>query len=189
MGTNLQGYHLLWPDLPIFSQLQFTALALLSSTERLESLPYERVALHRLHKRYTEHKENLDKEEYKQTQLNIGILKKKEKCQPCVYGGRGGQIVTKVKAGKPVGPRSIRSWRLAYNVKMNSVVPSCLCPTKYFSLQVFFVESSTWTTDLQPYQPIISLKTMVRRAASNRRPAEDRMKQFKPASDLNDRNP
>lgn len=25
MGTNLQGYHLLWPDLPIFSQLQFTA--------------------------------------------------------------------------------------------------------------------------------------------------------------------
>jgi len=27
MGTNLQGYHLLWPDLPIFSQLQFTAPA------------------------------------------------------------------------------------------------------------------------------------------------------------------
>ncbi|KAK8701334.1 hypothetical protein V6N13_019722 [Hibiscus sabdariffa] len=26
MGTNLQGYHLLWPDLPTFSQLQFTAL-------------------------------------------------------------------------------------------------------------------------------------------------------------------
>lgn len=25
MGTNLQGYHLLWPDLPTFSQLQFTA--------------------------------------------------------------------------------------------------------------------------------------------------------------------
>lgn len=25
MGTNLQGYHLLWPDLPICSQLQFTA--------------------------------------------------------------------------------------------------------------------------------------------------------------------
>ncbi|KAL9156209.1 hypothetical protein ABFS82_09G059300 [Erythranthe guttata] len=25
MGTNRQGYHLLWPDLPIFSQLQFTA--------------------------------------------------------------------------------------------------------------------------------------------------------------------
>lgn len=24
MGTNLQGYHLLWPDLPTFSQLQFT---------------------------------------------------------------------------------------------------------------------------------------------------------------------
>ena len=23
MGTNLQGYHLLWPDLPTFSQLQF----------------------------------------------------------------------------------------------------------------------------------------------------------------------
>lgn len=42
MGTNLQGYHLLWPDLPIFSQLQFTALSLLESKERLESLPYER---------------------------------------------------------------------------------------------------------------------------------------------------
>lgn len=27
MGTNLQGYHLLWPDLPTFSQLQFTAPA------------------------------------------------------------------------------------------------------------------------------------------------------------------
>ena len=25
MGTNPQGYHLLWPDLPTFSQLQFTA--------------------------------------------------------------------------------------------------------------------------------------------------------------------
>ena len=25
MGTSLQGYHLLWPDLPTFSQLQFTA--------------------------------------------------------------------------------------------------------------------------------------------------------------------
>ena len=25
MGTNLQGYHLLWPDLPTFSQLQFPA--------------------------------------------------------------------------------------------------------------------------------------------------------------------
>ncbi|KAG5628606.1 hypothetical protein H5410_000323 [Solanum commersonii] len=25
MGTNLQGYHLLWLDLLIFSQLQFTA--------------------------------------------------------------------------------------------------------------------------------------------------------------------
>lgn len=25
MGTNLQGSHLLWPDLPTFSQLQFTA--------------------------------------------------------------------------------------------------------------------------------------------------------------------
>ena len=25
MGTNEQGYHLLWPDLPTFSQLQFTA--------------------------------------------------------------------------------------------------------------------------------------------------------------------
>ena len=25
MGTNLQGYHLLWPDHPTFSQLQFTA--------------------------------------------------------------------------------------------------------------------------------------------------------------------
>nr|AXU98878.1 hypothetical protein [Brassica juncea]AXU98970.1 hypothetical protein [Brassica juncea]AXU99032.1 hypothetical protein [Brassica juncea] len=25
IGTNLQGYHLLWPDLPTFSQLQFTA--------------------------------------------------------------------------------------------------------------------------------------------------------------------
>ena len=29
MGTNLQGYHLLWPDLPTFSQLQFTAPFLL----------------------------------------------------------------------------------------------------------------------------------------------------------------
>ena len=25
MGTNEQGYHLLWPDLPIFSENQFTA--------------------------------------------------------------------------------------------------------------------------------------------------------------------
>ena len=25
MGTNLQGYHLLWPDLPIFLENQFTA--------------------------------------------------------------------------------------------------------------------------------------------------------------------
>lgn len=31
MGTNLQGYHLLWPDLPIFSQLQFTAYLTLKS--------------------------------------------------------------------------------------------------------------------------------------------------------------
>ena len=33
MGTNLQGYHLLWPDLPTFSQLQFTA----PFTNRIES--------------------------------------------------------------------------------------------------------------------------------------------------------
>lgn len=25
MGTNEQGYHLLWPDLPTFSENQFTA--------------------------------------------------------------------------------------------------------------------------------------------------------------------
>ncbi len=33
MGTNLQGYHLLWPDLPTFSQLQFTAFAPLPLVE------------------------------------------------------------------------------------------------------------------------------------------------------------
>jgi len=35
MGTNLQGYHLLWPDLPTFSQLQFTAPAPLQLVELL----------------------------------------------------------------------------------------------------------------------------------------------------------
>ena len=39
MGTNLQGYHLLWPDLPTFSQLQFPApLRLRNRPKWLESL-------------------------------------------------------------------------------------------------------------------------------------------------------
>ncbi len=39
MGTNLQGYHLLWPDLPTFSQLQFPApLRLRKRRKWLESL-------------------------------------------------------------------------------------------------------------------------------------------------------
>ena len=46
MGTNLQGYHLLWPDLPTFSQLQFPApLRLRNRPKWLESLlSFEAVA-------------------------------------------------------------------------------------------------------------------------------------------------
>ena len=41
MGTNLQGYHLLWPDLPTFSQLQFTA----SKLKNVSALAPERKLL------------------------------------------------------------------------------------------------------------------------------------------------
>ncbi|KAK9082554.1 hypothetical protein Syun_031858 [Stephania yunnanensis] len=47
MGTNLQGYHLLWPDLPTFSQLQFTArVGLEASGKRLA-----RVSMTTLHQK------------------------------------------------------------------------------------------------------------------------------------------
>lgn len=39
MGTNLQGYHLLWPDLPTYSQLEFPApLSLINRRQWLSSL-------------------------------------------------------------------------------------------------------------------------------------------------------